>query len=316
VNIKAFLFLLVATLVVGVGLGGAAIGVVVLSNGDEEETSYLTLSTQPLAREREASKDEANGSGITQIDQAPLAQSQVGQAFSDGGGLTGTIERIEGDVITINTFDGLSQASVGSDTFIQTFTEGTVADLEVGLPVRVVGQQGENGTLVARSLDVTPVGGSSGFGGGFRPSGGQLSQGNLDQIRQRFQSGDLSQEELVELRQQFRNQFDQTGSQGNFGGRGGSGTGREFMGGRGTGLVGVLQSIEANTVTLDTFQGAIQVATTPDTIFRIISEGSFTDLLIGLQVMVVGQPGEDQIIEARSILIAPQGERDFFDGGL
>ncbi|MBI2865970.1 MAG: hypothetical protein HYX99_01240, partial [Chloroflexi bacterium] len=49
-------------------------------------------------------------------------------------------------------------------------------DLTVGLRVTVTGQRGEDGTVIARSILVTPEGSDSLFGGGL-PFGDRQPQG-------------------------------------------------------------------------------------------------------------------------------------------
>ena len=97
-----------------------------------------------------------------------------GRRFGGGGagdGLTGTIETIEGDTLTIDTPRGPLQADVGPETTIQIFADGTLADLEPGMQVTVVSERAADGTVVATSITVVPEGGG-GFGG-RRLGGGQ-----------------------------------------------------------------------------------------------------------------------------------------------
>ena len=87
-----------------------------------------------------------------------------GGGFS-GGGLTGTIEEVQGNTVTVNTPQGPLQASIGTDTVIQLFANGTLADLLVGMRVTVIGQPGADGTVQATSIVLIPEG-STGFLGG------------------------------------------------------------------------------------------------------------------------------------------------------
>ena len=80
--------------------------------------------------------------------------------------MTGIIEKIEGNTITINTNRGPLEATIREDTAIQLFIEGTPTDLQTGLRVTVIGQPGEDGTVEARSILITPEGASGFFGGG------------------------------------------------------------------------------------------------------------------------------------------------------
>ena len=82
--------------------------------------------------------------------------------------MTGTIESVDGNMLTIDSPAGLLTATIGITTTIQTTVEGSMDDLQVGTRVSVVGQPGEDGTIAAQSVTVLPEG-SGGFlgGGGF-----------------------------------------------------------------------------------------------------------------------------------------------------
>ena len=158
-NTKTFMVLLVSIMVLSGSVGVAFAGGVAVGKGQEEaDTSSSpqlpTNQSQPLPGE------------LTQEQLDQLRQRFQGQRGSDGdgsgfggrGGLTGTIDQIQGNTITLNTSQGPLQALVRDDTTIQIFTEGSVADLESGLRVTVVGQIGEDGTVAATSIVVIPEG--------------------------------------------------------------------------------------------------------------------------------------------------------------
>ena len=158
-NTKTFMLLLVAIVVLSGSVGVAFAGGVAVGKGQEEADAsgspqLPTNQTQPLPGE------------LTQEQLDQLRQRFQGQRGSDGGGagfggrggLTGTIDQIQEKTITLNTSQGPLQALLGADTMIQIFTEGSVADLESGLRVTVVGQRGEDGTVAATSIIVIPVG--------------------------------------------------------------------------------------------------------------------------------------------------------------
>lgn len=99
-----------------------------------------------------------------------------GAGFDGRGGLSGTLEGIEGNTVTVNTSQGPLQATVGEDTIIQMFAQGTLVDLHTGLTVTVIGQSGEDGTVEARSIVIVPEGGAGLFGGGLS-AGDRLQRG-------------------------------------------------------------------------------------------------------------------------------------------
>jgi hypothetical protein len=69
-------------------------------------------------------------------------------------------------MVTVNTPQGSLQASIGADSAIQLFTDGTLADLLVGMRVTVIGQPGEDGTVQATSIVLVPEGSTDFLGGG------------------------------------------------------------------------------------------------------------------------------------------------------
>ncbi len=151
------------------------------------------------------------------------------------------------------------------------------------------------------------------------PSGGfGLSDGadvaSLDLLRQRIQSGDATPEELAQLRQGFQSGQGFGGQR--FGGQGfgGQGFGGQRFSGRG-GLSGTIEKIEGNTITVNTPQGPLQAAVEADTIIQMFAVGTLADLLEGVQVTVFGQRGEDGAVQARSILLVPEGAEGLLDGG-
>ena len=94
-----------------------------------------------------------------------------GQAGAAGGGpraLFGTIESISEGGLTLETQQGPLPIAIDDETVIAQTLQGTIADLEAGMRVRVTGVAGEDGTIDARSVIVTPEGLEElrGFGGG------------------------------------------------------------------------------------------------------------------------------------------------------
>ena len=171
-NTKAFMLLLVGVLLLGGSIGGAFAGGMVLGKSQGEEAAGSSLPAQPGSGLRQEFQGQLSQEQLDQFRQQ--FQGQVGQdagglGFADRGGLTGTIEKIEGSTLTVNTAQGPLQATIGASTAIQRFAEGTLEDLLAGVQVTVTGQRGEDGTVEATSILITPegVGGLPGtfFGG-------------------------------------------------------------------------------------------------------------------------------------------------------
>ena len=84
----------------------------------------------------------------------PLRQQLQNQSHL--GALTGVIEKLDGNVVTVNTSQGLQSATLGVDTTIRRFAEGTPSDLQPGMRVTLVGQPGVDGIVEARSVLLNP----------------------------------------------------------------------------------------------------------------------------------------------------------------
>ena len=125
---------------------------------------------------------------------------------------------------------------------------------------------------------------------------------DLGQIFQRIQSGEMTQEEAAQLRQMFQG--------GGFGGAGG----RLAAGLAGGGaLAGTVESVEDGKIIVNTPQGPLEAVIGPLTVIQRteVSILSVGELGQGLQVQVVGQPGESGVIDAASIFVMPEGAAGF-----
>ena len=151
---KSFMLLLVVFLALGVALGGAFAGGVAFGKTQGGEIALL---------------QEAN----------PLRQQFQNQ--SHRGGLTGVIEKVDGNIVTVETSQGPLSATLGVDTKIRRFAEGTPSDLQPGMRVTLVGQPGVDGTVEARSVLLNPEDAyaffNTGFFSGDSYQRGQISEG-------------------------------------------------------------------------------------------------------------------------------------------
>ena len=160
---KAFVFLMVAVLVLGGSIGGAFAGGMALGQQRGKEQAEQGL------RSAQGTTGQLSGQSGRQFQsgERPGAGALPGR-----GGLTGTIEKVEDNTVTVNTPQGPLQARIGPDTAIQKLAEGSVEDLQAGLRVTITGQPGEDGMVEASSILLTPEG-DGGFSGGeyFRQAG-------------------------------------------------------------------------------------------------------------------------------------------------
>ena len=137
-------------------------------------------------------------------------------------------------------------------------------------------------------------------------SGRQFNPEAIADLQARLQSGSATPEDLQQLRQQF------AGQSGGFGGGGGAGGNLRF-GGRG--LNGPIESIEGDTITINTAQGPLQVIFNADTTINNIVEVDSSALTVETRISVNGQRNEAGVMEATTITITPEGFTLGGDGG-
>lgn len=117
------------------------------------------------------------GFGGGQADQAGLGGLELSAARPLVGAITGT----ENGGFTLETQQGPLPISVNDETLIIETRQGTIADLEAGMRVTVIGQADEDGTIEARVVSVAPeavdLEGIRGFAGGGRNPGARSADG-------------------------------------------------------------------------------------------------------------------------------------------
>ena len=162
---KGFVILLIGVLLLGGSIGGAFVGVLALVKSQEAEVSQTNLTANLPSLPGQQSSDQSTQDDLDQLRQQFKGQS--GPGFASGSSIMGTLEKVEGNTITVNTPKGTLQATVGENTTIQKIDEVTIADLLEGMYVTVTGAPGEDGAVEARSIVITPEGAGGFFGGGF-----------------------------------------------------------------------------------------------------------------------------------------------------
>lgn len=193
--------LVVAVLVLGGAIGGAFAGGMVLGKSQSAEAAQVGAppsSPSGLGQQFSGGADPQSLDQLRQrIQSGEVSQEEIaqlrqgfqgqfgrggagGQGFTGRANLTGTIERVEGNTVTVNTSQGPLHAAVGEDTAIRQFAQLELADLLEGMQVTVVGVRGDDGTVEAQSILLVPEG--DGFFGG-----GDFSRGDF------FSGGDRAQ---------------------------------------------------------------------------------------------------------------------------
>ena len=79
-------------------------------------------------------------------------EARQGRTLVFGGGTVGTIESIEGNIVTISTDDATIRVQTSDTTLIEKTMPVQVTDLEVGEQVLVSGSENADGSLNARSI--------------------------------------------------------------------------------------------------------------------------------------------------------------------
>jgi hypothetical protein len=93
---------------------------------------------------------------------------QPGTGVLVGGGTVGVVKSVNGNTIEISTRDAVVTVTLDSQTVIEKSVAGTLADIQEGQRVTVVGSsQGEN-KIAARRIQLIPAGGGS-FGRSVTP---------------------------------------------------------------------------------------------------------------------------------------------------
>ena len=198
---KAFISMVAGVLVFGALIGGSFVGGLAIGKGQEAEAAapVAPVPRAPSAAAQEAAdqtdgqtlgrlREQIQSGDVSPEDLAQLREQFQGQ-FGDGGpagggfgggtrlggggGLVGTIEKVEGNTVTVNTTQGTLLATIGDDTIIQKTVEVTSAELTEGTRVTVAGARAEDGTVQANTIFVVPEGTDGFGGGGFRGGGGR-----------------------------------------------------------------------------------------------------------------------------------------------
>ena len=334
---RAFLWLAILAIALGGALGGILI--IVLDDTGEDPTPIASIAgptgtgdgpafqrlselTQRM-EEGDPEDMEELGELVAQFPGNPGGGPLAG--IGDGGPrMIGTIEALEGDILSLNTPVGPLQTTVGDDTTIASIseTEGTLEDLTPGLRVNLTGERNEEGVLQAISIRVVPEGLDL-------PQRGQLG----GQINPEVLAGlaGLSEQERNALALQATIMAAQARGGGGVivespeGGVAGGppagalaipGETRAFSytapsqdgGGAARPLTGVLGSVDGGVLELTTPRGPVRASITQETAITIFSEteGTLDDLIAGAQVIISGQPDGAGNLQATTITIIPE----------
>ena len=248
------------------------------------QTSQNTGSTAsdeqpPMTQEEIQQLRQRLQSGELTEEEARQAFQRLRSQFGDGPGgpggsqVAGSIESIGENSLTVVTDLASVSVNVGADTIIRITSVLEPAALAADAQVMVVSER-QDGKTLARAITIIPEGQEQFRGGLGRFGGGQGGFG--------------------------ANQSTPGG------GQGGTGGGPGVFGGRG-GLIGTVTGMSDTGFTLDTQQGPLPIVIDEDSVILETREGAFTDLEVGMQVRIAGPASENGAVEARFIIVTPEG---------
>ncbi len=159
---KSFVTLLVVAVILGSAIGGALAGGVAIGKSQGKSEARQTLVSQI----GQSSSTTGLGSGTTGQGNFRLPGNYTG--ISSGNGTTiGTVEKVEGNIVTLNTRTGTTVlVDIGNSTSIQKMSEGSLGDISLGENITVSGNTNADGSIEARSITIISGFTLPSFGGG------------------------------------------------------------------------------------------------------------------------------------------------------
>jgi hypothetical protein len=95
--------------------------------------------------------------GFTDPGQFPPDADQFpngGLGFIRGGGTTGLVKTIEGNVLTISTAQDVTTVNLSAATKIEKSVSGAIGDLQSGMRVMITGQRDNDGNITASLITI------------------------------------------------------------------------------------------------------------------------------------------------------------------
>ncbi len=155
-----FARLLIAVVLVGSAFGGALAGGVAMGRDQGRKEAARDLQAQM------GQFGARLGTEDTQQDvpgQSPALPGGFGGLMGRGGTM-GSVESIEGHMVTVATMDGSVSVLTGNSTSIQVMGEGSLDDIVPGNMVTITGEENAEGIIEATAISIV----SSAMGPGFR----------------------------------------------------------------------------------------------------------------------------------------------------
>ena len=145
---KKILLVLGIILALGLATGGGFYG------GMRYQTAQAEQSRNDFFNARGQLPEDGSGfSGGAAPDGATNGVPPAGQfPGGPGGGTTGVVKTVDGDVLTISTAQDVTTVNLTDATTVQQTVNGTLADLQPGVRVRVQVQTDDQGAISASQI--------------------------------------------------------------------------------------------------------------------------------------------------------------------
>ena len=138
-----------------IGLG-ILVPVILAAAGGFFYGTYVGDARAGQARQR-SFQQRTSGQGRQFPGMSAVPQSGQEGGARVGGGILGTIEAIEGDILVVTTQEGTLEVRATDTTLIEKYSSVGVEDLGVGEQVMVSGSRDDDGSVTARSIRVLQV---------------------------------------------------------------------------------------------------------------------------------------------------------------
>ena len=165
---NAFVIWLAVVVVLGGALGGAFAGGMAIGKSQGKETANQQLQTQlgqlAAGRQRGTQTATLQAQGGTPTSTQATSQPQQGTpqsglpsagglgGLAGRGGSVGTVEKVNGNIITLNTPQGAVLVVVDSGTSVQKVGESSLGDISAGVSITVSGERAADGSIKATSI--------------------------------------------------------------------------------------------------------------------------------------------------------------------
>jgi len=141
---RSFVILILLIVVVGGAIAGAFVGGQAVGKSQANQTLRSRFEQFPSFQQR--------------MDSGNLTMPGGMDGFIVRGGTFGTVEKIEGNVLSVKAPDGSTvQVVISDQTTIQKIAEGDLSDITAGSSVSVTGDREDDGSIAATTIFITPT---------------------------------------------------------------------------------------------------------------------------------------------------------------